>query len=163
VKSISAISKDVEAMAISKTYPSLTADEAAALIPNGAMVAVSGVGGKIGEPGLFIAEIPYTAPRLYLAAGVTTMRTTGSLELVTESPVLGCSAIGANGASTSRQAANSRKVPIVSQPTQVLRNNRYHRSRGERWRLRTDERSEDLRKTEYWRLRSGFCGSSNNS
>jgi hypothetical protein len=38
------------------------------------------VGGKIGEPGLFIAEIPYTAPRLYLAAGVTTMRTTGSLE-----------------------------------------------------------------------------------
>ena len=25
------------------------------------------VGGKIGEPGLFIAEIPYTAPRLYLA------------------------------------------------------------------------------------------------
>src|SRR5581483_11279608 len=33
----------------------------------------------IGEPGLFVAEIPYTAPRLYLAAGVTTMRTTGSL------------------------------------------------------------------------------------
>ena len=29
-------------MAISKTYPTLTADEAAALIPNGAMVAVSG-------------------------------------------------------------------------------------------------------------------------
>ena len=29
-------------MATSKTYPSLTADEAAALIPNGAMVAVSG-------------------------------------------------------------------------------------------------------------------------
>src|SRR5208282_4403248 len=26
------------------------------------------------------AEIPYTAPRLYLAAGVTTMRTTGSVE-----------------------------------------------------------------------------------
>jgi len=26
------------------------------------------VSGKIGEPGLFIAEIPYTAPRLYLAA-----------------------------------------------------------------------------------------------
>jgi len=35
-------SKDVEAMATSKTYPSLTADEAAALIPNGAMVTVSG-------------------------------------------------------------------------------------------------------------------------
>src|SRR5208283_4243988 len=41
-------------------------------------------GGKIGEPGLFIAEIPYTAPRLYLAAGVTTMRTTGSLEPYTD-------------------------------------------------------------------------------
>jgi Amidohydrolase family len=36
--------------------------------------------GRISEPGLFVAEIPYTAPRLYLAAGVTTMRTTGSLE-----------------------------------------------------------------------------------
>ena len=33
-----------------------------------------------GEPGLFVAAIPYTGPRLYLAAGVTTMRTTGSLE-----------------------------------------------------------------------------------
>src|SRR6201987_1169738 len=42
------------------------------------------VGGKIGEPGLFIAEIPYSAPRLYLAAGVTTMRTTGSLEPYTD-------------------------------------------------------------------------------
>jgi len=42
------------------------------------------VGGKIGEPGLFIAEIRYTAPRLYLAAGVTTMRTTGSLEPYTD-------------------------------------------------------------------------------
>jgi hypothetical protein len=41
-------------------------------------------GGKVGEPGLFIAEIPYTAPRLYLAAGVTTMRTTGSLEPYTD-------------------------------------------------------------------------------
>ena len=37
-------------------------------------------GGHVEEPGLFVAEIPYTAPRLYLAAGVTTMRTTGSLE-----------------------------------------------------------------------------------
>jgi cytosine/adenosine deaminase-related metal-dependent hydrolase len=35
--------------------------------------AVQVVNGKIGEPGLFIAEIPYTAPRLYLAAGVTTI------------------------------------------------------------------------------------------
>lgn len=38
----------------------------------------------IDEPGIFIAEIPYTAPRLYLAAGVTTMRTTGSLEPYTD-------------------------------------------------------------------------------
>jgi cytosine/adenosine deaminase-related metal-dependent hydrolase len=43
-----------------------------------------GPGGRIGEPGLFLAEIPYTAPRLYLAAGVTTMRTTGSLEPYTD-------------------------------------------------------------------------------
>jgi imidazolonepropionase-like amidohydrolase len=41
-------------------------------------------GGRIGEPGLFVADIPYTAPRLYLAAGVTTMRTTGSLEPYTD-------------------------------------------------------------------------------
>ncbi|HEX5236500.1 MAG TPA: amidohydrolase family protein [Silvibacterium sp.] len=41
-------------------------------------------GGHIEEPGLFVAEIPYTAPRLYLAAGVTTMRTTGSLEPYTD-------------------------------------------------------------------------------
>ena len=40
--------------------------------------------GRISEPGLFVAEIPYTAPRLYLAAGVTTMRTTGSLEPYTD-------------------------------------------------------------------------------
>jgi len=40
--------------------------------------------GSIGEPGIFVAEIPYTAPRLYLAAGVTTMRTTGSLEPYTD-------------------------------------------------------------------------------
>ena len=46
--------------------------------------AVQAVGGKIGQPGLFIAEIPFTAPRLYLAAGVTTMRTTGSLEPYTD-------------------------------------------------------------------------------
>jgi hypothetical protein len=47
-------------------------------------ISVQRVGGRIGEPGLFIAEIPYTAPRLYLAAGVTTMRTTGSLEPYTD-------------------------------------------------------------------------------
>ena len=40
--------------------------------------------GELSEPGLFVAEIPYTAPRLYLAAGVTTMRTTGSLEPYTD-------------------------------------------------------------------------------
>ena len=40
--------------------------------------------GKIGEPGLFVMEVPYTAPRLYLAAGVTSMRTTGSLEPYTD-------------------------------------------------------------------------------
>jgi imidazolonepropionase-like amidohydrolase len=40
--------------------------------------------GKIGEPGIFLNEIPYTAPRLYLAAGVTTMRTTGSIEPYTD-------------------------------------------------------------------------------
>ncbi len=42
------------------------------------------VNGKVGEPGFSIAEIPYTGPRLYLAAGVTTMRTTGSLEPYTD-------------------------------------------------------------------------------
>jgi len=46
--------------------------------------AVQIVDGKVAEPGLFIAEIPFTAPRLYLAAGVTTMRTTGSLEPYTD-------------------------------------------------------------------------------
>ena len=39
---------------------------------------------KLSEPGLIVAEIPFTAPRLYLAAGVTTMRTTGSLEPYTD-------------------------------------------------------------------------------
>src|ERR1700733_13119015 len=47
-------------------------------------IALQVVGGRIGEPGLFVAEIPYTAPRLYLAAGGTTMRTTGSLEPYTD-------------------------------------------------------------------------------
>ena len=40
--------------------------------------------GGVDQPGLVIAEIPYTAPRLYLAGGVTTMRTTGSLEPYTD-------------------------------------------------------------------------------
>jgi len=46
--------------------------------------AVQTAGGKLKEPGLFVAEIPYSAPRLYLAAGVTTIRTTGSLEPYTD-------------------------------------------------------------------------------
>ena len=41
-------------------------------------------GASLDEPGIFVAEIPYTAPRLYLAAGVTTMRTTGSVEPYTD-------------------------------------------------------------------------------
>jgi len=40
--------------------------------------------GEVAEPGLIIANIPYSAPRLYLAAGVTTMRTTGSVEPYTD-------------------------------------------------------------------------------
>ena len=40
--------------------------------------------GEIEEPGLAIVELPFSAPRLYLAAGVTTMRTTGSLEPYTD-------------------------------------------------------------------------------
>jgi imidazolonepropionase-like amidohydrolase len=35
-------------------------------------------------PGRVFAEIPFSAPRLYLACGVTTMRTTGSLEPYTD-------------------------------------------------------------------------------
>src|ERR1700730_5641365 len=46
--------------------------------------AVQVVDGRVGEPGLFVAEIPYTAPRLYLAAGGNTIRTTGSLEPYTD-------------------------------------------------------------------------------
>jgi imidazolonepropionase-like amidohydrolase len=47
-------------------------------------ISVQVVNGQLGEPGLFVAEIPYTAPRLYLAGGVTTMRTTGSVEPYTD-------------------------------------------------------------------------------
>ena len=43
-----------------------------------------GADGKVAEPGVFINEIPHTAPRLYLAGGVTTLRTTGSLEPYTD-------------------------------------------------------------------------------
>ncbi|MES2150158.1 MAG: amidohydrolase family protein [Pseudomonadota bacterium] len=36
--------------------------------------------GKLPPPGVFVTEVAFSAPRLYLAAGVTTMRTTGSIE-----------------------------------------------------------------------------------
>jgi len=36
------------------------------------------------EPGFVVNEIPFSAPRLYLAAGVTTLRTTGSVEPYTD-------------------------------------------------------------------------------
>jgi imidazolonepropionase-like amidohydrolase len=39
------------------------------------------------EPGFFINEIPFTAPHLYLGCGVTSMRTTGSLEPYTDANV----------------------------------------------------------------------------
>lgn len=39
-----------------------------------------GPDGKAPEPGLFLEEIAVTAPRMYLAGGVTTLRTTGSVE-----------------------------------------------------------------------------------
>ncbi len=35
-------------------------------------------------PGFYVTELPYTAPRLYLASGVTSMRTTGSVEPYTD-------------------------------------------------------------------------------
>ncbi len=38
----------------------------------------------IAEPGIVLAEVPFSGPRLYLAAGVTTMRTTGSIEPYTD-------------------------------------------------------------------------------
>jgi imidazolonepropionase-like amidohydrolase len=40
--------------------------------------------GQLDEPGYLVTEIPTTAPRLYLAAGVTTARTTGSVEPYTD-------------------------------------------------------------------------------
>ena len=40
--------------------------------------------GPILEPGVLVAEIAFTAPRLYLAAGVTTLRTTGSIKPYTD-------------------------------------------------------------------------------
>lgn len=43
-----------------------------------------GPDGKLDEPGYLVTEIPTTAPRLYLAAGVTTARTTGSVEPYTD-------------------------------------------------------------------------------
>jgi len=43
-----------------------------------------GADGHIDEPGFLVNEIPFTAPRLYLAGGVTTARTTGSVEPYTD-------------------------------------------------------------------------------
>jgi len=40
--------------------------------------------GATPAPGYFVNEVPYTAPRLYLASGVTTMRTAGSVEPYTD-------------------------------------------------------------------------------
>jgi imidazolonepropionase-like amidohydrolase len=40
--------------------------------------------GRIPPPGFFVTEIAFSAPRMYLAAGVTTMRTTGSIEPYTD-------------------------------------------------------------------------------
>lgn len=40
--------------------------------------------GAVSQPGVLLAEIAYTAPRLYLACGVTTLRTTGSVEPYTD-------------------------------------------------------------------------------
>lgn len=38
----------------------------------------------VSQPGILLAEVAFTAPRLYLAAGVTTLRTTGSVEPYTD-------------------------------------------------------------------------------
>jgi imidazolonepropionase-like amidohydrolase len=43
-----------------------------------------GPDGRLAAPGFLTAEIPYTAPLLYLAAGVTTLRTTGNVEGFTD-------------------------------------------------------------------------------
>ena len=40
--------------------------------------------GHVLEPGVLVNEIAFSAPRLYLAAGVTTLRTTGSVEPYTD-------------------------------------------------------------------------------
>ena len=40
--------------------------------------------GHYQEPGIVLNELPYSAPRLYLAAGVTTLRTAGSIEPYTD-------------------------------------------------------------------------------
>lgn len=39
---------------------------------------------KIPPPGFLVTELAFSAPRLYLASGVTTMRTTGSIEAYTD-------------------------------------------------------------------------------
>ena len=48
-----------------------------------ASLAMDDKGGLL-APGFFLNELPITAPRLYLASGVTTIRTTGSIEPYTD-------------------------------------------------------------------------------
>lgn len=45
-----------------------------------ASIATESADGFGSGPGFYVTELPYTAPRLYLASGVTSMRTTGSVE-----------------------------------------------------------------------------------
>jgi hypothetical protein len=49
-----------------------------------ASIATEQADGFANGPGFYVTELPYTAPRLYLASGVTTMRTTGSVEPYTD-------------------------------------------------------------------------------
>jgi imidazolonepropionase-like amidohydrolase len=46
--------------------------------------AVQSTADHLEQPGFLVAELAFTAPRLYLAAGVTTMRTAGSIEPYTD-------------------------------------------------------------------------------
>ncbi len=49
-----------------------------------ASIATERADGFANGPGFYVTELPYTAPRLYLASGVTTLRTTGSVEPYTD-------------------------------------------------------------------------------
>jgi len=48
------------------------------------LVQQRGPSGAFAEPGLLLQELAFSAPRLYLAGGVTTLRTTGSIEPATD-------------------------------------------------------------------------------